>query len=57
MEVGIGHHGEPGLEVVPLETAADEMARRMTDIILPDLPFPRRGRGDGAVSRASAPRR
>ena len=21
MEVGIGHHGEPGLEVVPLETA------------------------------------
>ncbi len=22
MEVGIGHHGEPGLEVVALETAA-----------------------------------
>jgi dihydroxyacetone kinase-like protein len=38
MEVGIGHHGEPGLEVAPLETAA-RMARRMTDIILPDLPF------------------
>jgi dihydroxyacetone kinase-like protein len=38
MEVGIGHHGEPGLEVVKLETAA-QMARRMTDIILPDLPF------------------
>jgi dihydroxyacetone kinase-like protein len=38
MEVGIGHHGEPGLEVAPLETAA-QMARRMTDIILPDLPF------------------
>jgi dihydroxyacetone kinase-like protein len=38
MEVGIGHHGEPGLEVVPLETA-DQMARRMTEIILPDLPF------------------
>jgi len=38
MEVGIGHHGEPGLEVVALETAA-QMARRMTDIILPDLPF------------------
>jgi dihydroxyacetone kinase-like protein len=38
MEVGIGHHGEPGLEVVTLETAA-QMARRMTDIILPDLPF------------------
>lgn len=38
MEIGIGHHGEPGLEVVPLETAA-QMAKRMTDIILPDLPF------------------
>lgn len=38
MEVGIGHHGEPGLEVVDLETSA-QMARRMTDIILPDLPF------------------
>lgn len=38
MEVGIGHHGEPGLEVAPLETAA-RMASRMTDIILPDLPF------------------
>jgi dihydroxyacetone kinase len=38
MEVGIGHHGEPGLEVVPLETAG-QMARRMTDVILPDLPF------------------
>ncbi|MBN1534517.1 MAG: dihydroxyacetone kinase subunit DhaK [Spirochaetes bacterium] len=45
MEVGIGHHGEPGIEVVPLETAG-AMARRMTDIILPDLPF---GRGDEAV--------
>jgi dihydroxyacetone kinase-like protein len=38
MEVGIGHHGEPGLEVCDLETAA-QMAKRMTDIILPDLPF------------------
>ncbi len=38
MEVGIGHHGEPGLEVCPLETSA-QMAKRMTDIILPDLPF------------------
>lgn len=38
MEVGIGHHGEPGLEIAPLETAA-QMAKRMTDIILPDLPF------------------
>lgn len=38
MEVGIGHHGEPGIEVCPLETAA-QMARRMVDIVLPDLPF------------------
>ena len=38
MEVGIGHHGEPGLEVCNLETA-EQMAQRMTDIILPDLPF------------------
>ncbi len=38
MEVGIGHHGEPGIEVVPLETA-DKMAKRMTDVVLPDLPF------------------
>lgn len=35
MEVGIGHHGEPGIETVPLERAAD-MAKRMTDIILRD---------------------
>jgi phosphoenolpyruvate---glycerone phosphotransferase subunit DhaK len=38
MEIGIGHHGEPGIEVVALESSA-QMARRMTDIILPDLPF------------------
>jgi dihydroxyacetone kinase-like protein len=38
MEVGIGHHGEPGLEVAPL-VSASEMASRMLDIILPDLPF------------------
>jgi dihydroxyacetone kinase-like protein len=38
MEVGIGHHGEPGLEVAPIETAA-QMVKRMTGIILPDLPF------------------
>jgi phosphoenolpyruvate---glycerone phosphotransferase subunit DhaK len=38
MEVGIGHHGEPGLEVCDLESSA-QMAQRMTDIILPDLPF------------------
>jgi dihydroxyacetone kinase-like protein len=38
MEVGIGHHGEPGIKVEPLKTA-DEMAAEMVDIILPDLPF------------------
>lgn len=38
MEVGIGHHGEPGMEVVPIETAA-EMAERMTTIVLNDVPF------------------
>lgn len=38
MEVGIGHHGEPGLEVAPLETAA-QMAQRMVDLIVADLPF------------------
>ncbi|QNM06822.1 dihydroxyacetone kinase subunit DhaK [Qiania dongpingensis] len=38
MEVGIGHHGEPGIKVEPIKTA-DEMAVEMLDIILPDLPF------------------
>jgi dihydroxyacetone kinase-like protein len=38
MEVGIGHHGEPGVEVCPLEPAS-LIARRMTGIILPDYPF------------------
>ncbi len=38
MEVGIGHHGEPGIEVCPLETAK-QMAGRMLDIIVPDYPF------------------
>lgn len=38
MEVGIGHHGEPGIEVCPLEDAAG-MAARMLDIVLPDYPF------------------
>ena len=37
MEVGIGHHGEPGIEVCPLESAA-QMAKRMTDGVLPDYP-------------------
>ncbi|WP_077533495.1 dihydroxyacetone kinase subunit DhaK [Massiliimalia massiliensis] len=38
IEVGIGHHGEPGIEVCPLESAR-EMAKRMVDIVLPDYPF------------------
>lgn len=45
MEVGIGHHGEPGVKVMPLGTA-DEIAKIMTDIILPDQPF---GSGDEVV--------
>jgi dihydroxyacetone kinase-like protein len=40
MEVGIGHHGEPGIEVADLGTAA-EVARRMADVVIPDLPFQR----------------
>lgn len=38
MEVGIGHHGEPGVEVSELKTA-DEMAKTMVDIVVPDMPF------------------
>ncbi len=38
MEVGIGHHGEPGIQVTAMETAA-QMAKRMVDIVLPDYPF------------------
>jgi dihydroxyacetone kinase-like protein len=38
MEIGIGHHGEPGIEVADL-APADEIAESMVNIILPDLPF------------------
>lgn len=38
MEVGIGHHGEPGVEVCKLETA-DRMAARMSDLILKDMDY------------------
>jgi dihydroxyacetone kinase-like protein len=38
MEVGIGHHGEPGVQVTDLKSA-DEMATMCLDLILPDLPF------------------
>ena len=36
MEVGVGPHGEPGMEVRPLETAAG-MATIMTDVVLGDF--------------------
>lgn len=38
MEVGIGHHGEPGVDVRATASAA-EMADLMLKAILPDLPF------------------
>lgn len=38
MEIGIGHHGEPGIEVGPLGTAK-QIAQKMVDIVLPDYPF------------------
>ena len=38
MEVGIGHHGEPGIKLMDLKSA-DEMAELALDIVLPDLPF------------------
>jgi len=42
MEVGIGHHGEPGIKKVDIKPA-DEVATMMMDVVLPDLPF---GSGD-----------
>jgi dihydroxyacetone kinase-like protein len=42
MEVGIGHHGEPGVAVLPVKPAR-EMAELMLDKIIEDLSF---GRGD-----------
>lgn len=38
MEVGIGHHGEPGIEVSDLKTA-DEIAGLAVRLLMPDLPF------------------
>lgn len=38
MEVGIGHHGEPGVEIIDIRSARD-IAGMMMDIVLPDLPF------------------
>ncbi len=45
MEMGMGIHGEPGVEKGPLLTA-DEIAGQMLDRILPDLPF---SSGDSAA--------
>lgn len=45
MEVGIGHHGEPGIYVSDLKNAK-EMAEHCLEIILPDKPFER---GDEVV--------
>ncbi|KAF0237755.1 MAG: dihydroxyacetone kinase DhaK [Prolixibacteraceae bacterium] len=49
MEVGIGHHGEPGIEVVDLEPSA-KVAERICNVILPDLPF---NSGDEVVALIS----
>ncbi len=49
MEVGIGHHGEPGIEVTDLKPA-DEVAAMMVEAILPDLPF---NKGDEVVALLS----
>ncbi len=38
MEVGIGHHGEPGIKVTDIKSAK-EIAKIMVDTIIPDLPF------------------
>lgn len=38
MEVGIGHHGEPGVKVTDLATA-DEMAEMMVEAVAGDMPF------------------
>ncbi|HUZ18926.1 MAG TPA: dihydroxyacetone kinase subunit DhaK [Spirochaetia bacterium] len=49
MEVGIGHHGEPGIRVETLKPAS-EIAKLMLDVILPDLPFTK---GDEVVALVS----
>jgi phosphoenolpyruvate---glycerone phosphotransferase subunit DhaK len=49
MEMGIGHHGEPGVAITDLQSA-DEIAQAMLDIILPDLPF---AAGDEVVALVS----
>jgi dihydroxyacetone kinase-like protein len=46
MEMGIGIHGEPGRERMPLRSAR-EITERMTEAILADLPF---HGGDGVIA-------
>lgn len=40
MEIGVGHHGEPGVERVPIKSA-DETTEILLNKILQDLPFKR----------------
>jgi dihydroxyacetone kinase-like protein len=40
MEIGIGIHGEPGLQRMPLRTAR-EIVEMMVDAVVSDLPFKR----------------
>jgi phosphoenolpyruvate---glycerone phosphotransferase subunit DhaK len=49
MEVGVGHHGEPGVRVQELAPASS-IARTMLDFVLPDLPF---ASGDEVVELVS----
>ncbi len=50
MEIGMGIHGEPGMQRGKLQTA-DQIATRMTEAILADLPPGRGRRGGGAGQR------
>ena len=49
MELGIGHHGEPGIEVVPMQDAK-RMAETMFEIVRPELDI---RRGDEVVALVS----
>ncbi|RLV47700.1 dihydroxyacetone kinase subunit DhaK [Nocardioides mangrovicus] len=46
MELGVGIHGEPGRERVPM-ASAKEMAQLLVEPVLADLPF---GSGDGVIA-------
>ena len=45
MEIGIGHHGEPGVEISPIQSAS-AMAETMLNLILSDRPL---AKGDEVV--------